>query len=174
MAASARRTQKLRESGQGQKAASAERKQEESWEVRYKRQREEEERKGRAWDAVRVRALERMAVALKKAGPTPRVVAAVMELVNLHGDDQKVFDRLIGKVTAANVAIAVLLARIVDDLSRDHDEFVRVAKVYGVDIADLTAERKQLLEPKASAPPKSVQTSAPKKKAAKKTGKKKR
>lgn len=139
----------------------------ESWMAKMRREREESERQEAAWDAIRERALERLAAALKKGGPSASVIDALMSKTShLDPADKKLFARLMGKVTAANIAIALLFADIVDDVARDHNEFVKVAKVYGVDLADLTTEYKQLLAPKAAAKP--VQTSAPKKKSAKK------
>lgn len=138
----------------------------EAWMAKMRREREESEREHAAWDAIRERALERLAAALKKGGPSARVIDALMSGHSLESDDKKLFVRLMGKVTAANIAVALLFADIVDDVARDHDEFVKVAKVYGVDLADLTTEYKQLLAPKVTAKP--VQTSAPKTKSGKK------
>lgn len=158
------KNQKLRDSGQGAKAARNEQKKENSWEAQYKREREARDRRQKAWESVRERALERLANALKKGGPSQRVIAALMDEVYLDAADKKTVARLFGAVTAANVAVACVFARILDDESRDHDEFVQAAKVYGVDLADLTTEYRQLAAPKPPAS-KAVQTSAqPKKK----------
>jgi hypothetical protein len=104
---------------------------------------------------VRETALERLAASLKKEGPTQRVVDALMHIDGyMHQSDKKIFARLMGKVTAKNVAVALLFARILDDDSRDFDEFQKIAKVYGADLTDLAADYAKRAAPPAAAAPK--------------------
>lgn len=160
---------KLREAGKGKQAAKNEKKQQESYDAKWRREQAERKRRQDAWDKVRTRGLERLADALLKAGPNDAVLEAVMKTTSLyHKDDRALLARLIGKVTPANVAIAILLAVIIDDASRDIVEFRRVVKPFGVDMKDIEAEYEA-----AEAPPK-VEKPAPAKKAAKHAGKKKR
>jgi ParB family chromosome partitioning protein len=168
------KNQKLRDAGQGATAERRERKEEDTWQARMKRENEERLRRQEAWDAVRDRAAERLAAALKKLGSHQRLVDVVMASARsayLPADTKRLYARLVGKVTPSNVLFAVVFGDILDDEARDHDEFAKVAKTYGVDLADLNTEYKQRLAGKSV--PAAVQTSAPKK-SAKKPAKKKR
>jgi ParB family chromosome partitioning protein len=162
------KNQKLRESGQASKAAKNEAQQQENWRQKYERERQEAERQSKAWAAVRVTAIERFAAALKKL-PAARAAEDAWDLLAeyLNASDGKLLERLVGKVTAANLPAAVVLMKALDEF-RSHDDFVKYAREHAsVDLKDLTAQYKQLLAPAAAAST-SAPTSKPKSKAAKK------
>jgi ParB/RepB/Spo0J family partition protein len=149
-----RKTQKLRESGKVVEADKAEKRQQETYESRWKRENEERKRSERAWDAVRDRAVTRLAEALSKAGATPMIVEAAFKAAIPHQDaaDAKLLAKLLGPVTGKNVVVAILFAAILDDAAREIGGFSKIAKVYGVDLTDLRKEYEAALTPPAKAP----------------------
>ncbi len=124
--------------------------QQDTWE----QQRQDRDRKSKAWDGVRERALTMTAAALKQSGPTAPVIDALTKTMHFYGGgDGKLFKDLMGPVTAENVAIAMLFYRLVDD-SREFDEFARMVKPFGVNLKAIEAEyRKAAAAPKAEKAP---------------------
>jgi len=170
------RNAKLRASGQAKKAERREANGYAARQERWKREQVERERRVTAWEKIRPRALDAAAVTLKKAGANGRVIETLMSSVRIYDKtDRELVVKHFGKVTAQNVAVALLFAHIVDDNSRAFDEFQKVAKTFDVDVKALEAEYRAALVPPAAAPKKAaapavkkkakaVQTSARKKK----------
>jgi len=156
------KNQKLRESGQEKKAAKAERKAEENNQQKWKREEEERRRQAAAWAPVRERALTAVSEGLLKKGPHTTLLASLQKQIYLHGNDRKLFERLIGKVTAQNIVVALVFADIIDDDSRTPDSLTKAVKPFGIKLDAFEAEYKAALKPEA----------APKTTATKKAGKK--
>jgi hypothetical protein len=164
------RNRKRREKGQPAKAA----KREETYFERQKREQEEAQRRERAWETVRERAVVRFAEALKKEGASRRVLEAVAkDYLNIWDKEGlALLHRVVGKITAANLAVALLVRGAIDDESRECREFVTLAKAYGIDLRDLELEYEKLLKPvqaSAESKPAAAKKKAP---AKKKSGKK--
>jgi len=156
------KNQKLRDAGQEKQAAKAERKAEESYQQKWKREEEERRRLAAAWAPVRERALTAVAEGLLKKGPHATLLASLQEQIYLHGNDRKLFQQVIGKVTAQNIVVALVFADIIDDDSRTPDSLSKAVKPFGIKIDAFEAEYKAALKPAA----------APKATSAKKSGKK--
>lgn len=144
------KNQKLRDSGKGKQAARREAKQAESWEARWKREKQERERQRKAFATVRPRVIELIGAALKDGTNALVVLDTFVELLpDLDKDEKALFARVLGgPVTAANAVRAMVLATMLDD-ARTFDELKRFAKPYGVNLSALEREYQA-----AAAPPK--------------------
>ena len=69
------------------------------------------------------------------AGPHATLRARLQKQIYLHGDDRKLFERLIGKVTAQNIVVALVFADIVDDDSTTIESLAKAVKPFGINLA---------------------------------------
>lgn len=123
---------KLRESGQGKKAAKNEKRQEQSWE-RDNRLREEARKR---WELIKPQAMAAIAGKIKPGKVTDKVLADVIRNY-LSNDSESELQRLLpGRVTTKNFTRAIAIVDVLDQ-AWSADKLRPLAKKYGVDLAKL-------------------------------------
>jgi ParB/RepB/Spo0J family partition protein len=142
---------KLRESGKGTQAAKVEKKQQESWEARHKREQAEEEAEKKRWDALRPHAVATLVAAIKPSKLTDAVLRSVIDerMDSYGGRTLGAVEKLLGgRVTVKNFTRALVVAEVVR-VQWSRTNIAKLAKTYSVDIAKLEKE----LTAKAAAAP---------------------
>jgi hypothetical protein len=127
---------KLREQGKGKQAARVEKRQEDTWQLRQQRDREQAAK----WNHLKPHVLAAVAAKIKPVPLTDNLLRAAVELMDVNVAE---LEKLLGgRITKKNFGRAL---KLIDALNSDWsaDRFRPIAKKYGIDLAKLEKEKVQ-------------------------------